>query len=294
LPGGAGSKLACTTRGYQTLQRKDGAMIESIRLLWSEDNFMPHGMCYLWQPGVLWLHIISDLLIALAYISISCTLAYFVRRRKDLLFHWIFICFAVFIVACGGTHLMEVWVIWNPDYWLSGGVKALTALASVPTAIFLMKLIPQALQLPSPSALRVVNADLEREIAERKSAESDIRRLNEQLEERVAERTVELAASNRILRQTQLTAMKHERLRALGEMASGIAHDVNNALSPAALYSQLLIEQHAGLSNQAREYLADIHRSVQDVAQTVARLKDFSRARELEFLTSPVQVNRVL
>ena len=108
-------------------------MFDSIRRLLSEDNFMPHGMCYLWQPGVLALHVVSDALIALAYFSISFTLAYFVHRRRDLQFDWLFMSFAVFIVTCGGTHLMEVWVIWHPTYWLSGSIKALTALASVPT-----------------------------------------------------------------------------------------------------------------------------------------------------------------
>ena len=269
-------------------------MFDSIRRLLSEDTFMPHGMCYLWQPGVLGLHVVSDTLITLAYFAISFTLAYFVHRRKDLQFHWIFICFAVFIVTCGGTHLMEVWVIWRPTYWLSGSIKALTALASVPTAILLVKLIPPALQLPSPSALRNSNEKLEREIAERKRAESAIRRLNERLEERVGERTRELEAANRILRQTQLSAMQQERLRVLGQMASGIAHDINNALSPAALTSRLLLERDACLSDDTRECLADIHRSVEDVMHTVARLTDFYRAREPQFLPAPVQLNRIL
>jgi len=269
-------------------------MFESIRRLLSEDNFMPHGMCYLWQPGVLGLHVVSDTLITLAYFAISFTLAHFVHKRKDLEFHWMFVCFALFIVACGGTHLMEVWVIWHPTYWLSGSIKALTALASVPTAILLVKLIPQALQLPSPSVLRSSNAELEREIAERARAESAIRRLNERLEERVTERTRELEAANRILRETQLSAMQQERLRALGQMASGIAHDINNALSPAALNSRLLLERDACLSDDTRECLADIHRSVDDVMHTVARLTDFYRAREPQFLPAPVQLNRIL
>src|SRR5215207_1916268 len=117
-------------------------------------GFMPHGMCYLWQPGILLLHIVSDALITLAYFSIPFTLLYFVRKRRDLEFNWMFVCFAVFIVACGTTHAMEIWTVWQPVYWLSGSIKAITALASVPTAILLVKLIPQALALPSPAALQ--------------------------------------------------------------------------------------------------------------------------------------------
>ena len=71
---------------------------------------MPHGHCYLWRPGVVWLHVTSDALITLAYYSIPITLFYFVRKRKDLEFHWMFVCFAVFILACGSTHLMEIWI----------------------------------------------------------------------------------------------------------------------------------------------------------------------------------------
>ncbi len=264
------------------------------QLLLAEGNFMPHGMCYLWQPGVLGLHVVSDALITLAYFSIPFTLIYFVRRRKDLQFHWMFLCFAVFIVACGTTHLMEIWVIWHPTYWLSGGIKALTAVASVPTAILLIRLVPQALQLPSPSTLRIANAELEREIAERKRAESNVRQINEQLERRVAERTRELEATNRVLRQTQLAVMQTERLRALGQMASGIAHDINNALSPATLYSHSLLEQGVGLSSELREDLQAIHFAIKDVADTVARMREFYRARDPRFSPVPVQVNRIV
>src|ERR1700716_3165905 len=92
--------------------------------LFSTAGFMPHGMCYQWRPDILALHVASDTLIALAYFSIAFTLLYFVRKRRDLEFNWMFVCFAVFIVACGATHVMEVWVIWHPAYWLSGSIKA--------------------------------------------------------------------------------------------------------------------------------------------------------------------------
>ncbi|MBV9183027.1 MAG: PAS domain S-box protein [Acidobacteria bacterium] len=144
--------------------------------LWSRlthpANFMPHGYCYLWNTKLIWLHVVSDSLIFLSYLSIPFTLLYFTRRRRDLPFNWMFLCFGTFIVACGFTHAMEVWTLWHADFWLSGIVKAVTALASVPTAILLVRLVPQALALPSPE-------DLRNEIANRKRAEVKFRRLLE-------------------------------------------------------------------------------------------------------------------
>jgi signal transduction histidine kinase len=118
--------------------------------------FMPHGMCYLWDPRVVWLHVISDFFIASAYLAIPVALIYFVRRRRDVPFHWIFLCFGVFIVACGATHAMEVWNVWHANYLVAGGVKAATALASVPTAVLLVRLIPRALAIPSPAQLQKI------------------------------------------------------------------------------------------------------------------------------------------
>ncbi|MES2307637.1 MAG: ATP-binding protein [Verrucomicrobiota bacterium] len=133
----------------------------SIREFLSSESFMPHGCCYLWKPSLIWLHVISDALIVLAYYSIPLTLVYFVRLRKNLPFHWIYLCFATFIIACGTTHLMEIWNVWHPTYWVSGIIKAITAMASVPTAILLVYLIPKALALPSPEALKKINKELE-------------------------------------------------------------------------------------------------------------------------------------
>ncbi len=118
---------------------------------------MPHGMCYEWAPGIIWLNAISDGLIALAYYSIPLTLVYFVQKRKDLQLSWMFICFALFIVACGTTHLMEIWNIWHPVYWVTGSIKALTAAVSIVTAILLVKLVPTALALAGPGEMRETN-----------------------------------------------------------------------------------------------------------------------------------------
>jgi PAS domain S-box-containing protein len=141
----------------------------------STDGFMPRGMYYEWQPGVLSLHVVSDGLIALAYLAISCTLLLFVHRRIDLRHKWIFLCFAVFIIACGVTHAMEIWTVWQPAYWISGGVKLITALASVTTAVLLIRYFPSALRLPTPSALQKARSDIEREVIERVRAEDSAR-----------------------------------------------------------------------------------------------------------------------
>ncbi len=124
-----------------------------ISSLFDPSGFMPHGHCYLWQPQLIALHVVSDALIALSYLSIPVTLGYFVRRRRDLPFAKVFWAFAAFIVTCGLSHMMEIWTLWTPHYWLSGGVKAVTALASIATALMLFAFVPRGLALPSPAQL---------------------------------------------------------------------------------------------------------------------------------------------
>jgi diguanylate cyclase (GGDEF)-like protein/PAS domain S-box-containing protein len=115
---------------------------------------MPHGACYLWLPSILWLQIISDTIITLAYFSIPFALWYFVHKRTDLVYRWVFVLFGIFILLCGTTHLMSIWTIWHPDYWLDGLIKLATALVSIVTAYLIWPLIPKLLQLPSPEALK--------------------------------------------------------------------------------------------------------------------------------------------
>ena len=158
-----------------------------IASLLTSPEFMPHGFCYLWDRDLIWLHLVSDVLIALAYFSIPITLLYFVRKRRDLPFHWMFLLFGLFIVACGSTHIMEVWNLWHADYWLAGIIKGTTAVASVITAILLFQLVPKAMALPSPDALQKANQnlmdrteELARANAELASANSALLRSQEQ------------------------------------------------------------------------------------------------------------------
>jgi len=96
------------------------------------------------------------------------------------------------------------------------------------------------------------------------------------------------------LRQSQQTVMQQERLRALGQMASGIAHDINNALSPASIYAQSLLERDETLSESARESLRVIHRAIDDVGQTVSRMRMFYRQREPQLALAPLDLNDLL
>ncbi|WP_190397985.1 histidine kinase dimerization/phosphoacceptor domain -containing protein [Pseudanabaena sp. FACHB-1998] len=139
-------------------------------------SFIPHGHCYLWNPWLVWLHILSDLFIAIAYYSIPIGLLYFIRKRKDLPFQRIFLLFGLFIIFCGTTHVMDIWTLWHPSYWLSGVIKSLTAIISIYTAASFIPLIPQALELPSPSQLVAMNEELAKEIQERKQVEIELTR----------------------------------------------------------------------------------------------------------------------
>ncbi len=145
----------------------------------SPNAYIPHGHCYLWQTPLVTLHVVSNLLIALAYFSIPVTLAYFVRRRQDTPFTSVFLLFGIFITACGVGHLLDIWVLWFPNYWVAGTERALTALVSVATAAKLVEWMPQFLTLRSPQDLQVLNQQLEAEVAARQQSQENLQRLVE-------------------------------------------------------------------------------------------------------------------
>jgi PAS domain S-box-containing protein len=142
--------------------------------LFSSD-FMPHGFCYLWDPRIVWLHVISDGLIALSYYCIPIILIYFIFKHRDRPFNRVFWMFGAFILACGTTHVMEIWNVWHGSYVLAGVVKAITAVVSVVTVAMLLPLIPKVISLPERLHLQEANLELEHEIAERKRAEQALK-----------------------------------------------------------------------------------------------------------------------
>jgi two-component system, NtrC family, sensor kinase len=179
----------------------------------SAEFFIPYGHCYLWKPGLIGLHIVSDALTALAYYSIPLTLTYFVAKRRDIPFNWIFLLFGAFIVSSGTTHIMEIWTLWHPNYWLSGLLKAFTAVVSLYTAGKLVSLLPQALKVPSAVELEAVKT----EIKDRQRVEAALRESTIRL--RHQNKVLTKLAKNQALNQGDLSA-------ALKEIAEATAQGV--------------------------------------------------------------------
>jgi len=149
--------------------------------LFSGRNFIPHGHCYLWKPGLVFLHLASDLIIALSCFSIPLLLVYFIRQRPSFPFQGIFWLFCALIIACGITHLIAVWTLWHPTYWLSGLFKAITAGISLYTAGKMVQLIPHALALPTPALLEATNQALAQKIQQIRQTEMEPREYAQRL-----------------------------------------------------------------------------------------------------------------
>jgi PAS domain S-box-containing protein len=139
----------------------------------------PHGFCLLWDPGLLWLHAASDIAIGMAYFVIPMALVSISSQRRELRFGWMFWLFALFILACGTTHFMDVWVLWYPDYGIQGLIKAVTAIASVLTAIMLIRILPTLAAVPTPSEFRQVADKLSDETDRHERTVQQLRRTEE-------------------------------------------------------------------------------------------------------------------
>ncbi|CAA0106790.1 Diguanylate cyclase DgcM [Halioglobus japonicus] len=166
-----------------------------------DGSFMPHGHCFLWQENLLFLHVVGDLTIALAYIIIPIILVRLVIIRKDLKFNSLFLLFAAFILFCGLTHVIGVINIWHGYYYVAGVAKVITGAISITTAIVLWKLLPVLVKLPS-------RIDMKDKMTELQLAKEALIESNASLEAKVAERTQEL---ERIAYRDSLTNLLNRR-----------------------------------------------------------------------------------
>jgi PAS domain S-box-containing protein len=133
-----------------------------------------------WQPALLWLHAVSDTATGVAYFAIPIGLAALVMRRHDLMFGWMFWLFGLFILACGTTHFMDVWVLWHPkDYGVQGLLKAFTAVVSILTAVLLWKIVPRLRSLPTAAQYRRVKERLSAETSRHERTVEQLRRSEE-------------------------------------------------------------------------------------------------------------------
>ncbi|CAO4180231.1 ATP-binding protein [Methylorubrum extorquens] len=244
-------------------------MLELLRRLWEVENLSPHGICLLWRPELIWTHVVSDSLIAFAYFSIPIGLAYFVSRRRDVVFGWMFWSFAVFITACGATHLMAIWTLWVPDYGLEAAVKLITGMASIGTAVALWVLIPKALTLPSPTQLRQANEALQARIAERDAALAALEAAN-----------AERARAEEALRQSQ-------KMEAIGQLTGGVAHDFNNLLN-VVLLNLDRVERGLPEASPLRTRLRDAVKGAERAATMTHKLLAFARRQPLSPVSTDV------
>jgi signal transduction histidine kinase len=226
-------------------------------------NFLPHIYCYLGKPALVWTHVTADLLTGLAYVFISGTLACLVYMgHPDIPFHWMFLAFGLFIVACGCTHLMEVVTIWIPVYVLSGVVKVVTALASVTTAVLLPTTVPKALTL-----LRAV-----------KSAEQITENKIESLNKEMARRNTELVAAN----------------KELDSFCYSVSHDLRTPLRSIDGFSLALLEDcQDRLNPEEKAHLHQVRAATKQMAQLIDDMLALSRSTRREIRLQEVNLSQM-
>lgn len=226
-------------------------------------SYAPHGYCLLWQPWLIWLHAISDAIIAASYFSIPLALIAFVRKRRDIAFGGIFWLFALFILACGTTHILSIWNLWHGNYGAEALVKLITAATSLVTAVLLWPLLPKAIALPSPARLREANDALSARIAERDEALAALRA-------EIVEREKAEAA-----------LLQSRKMEAVGQLTGGIAHDFNNLLQVVS-GSLDLMSRRIGHDPRLTKLMSSADGAVRRGKRLTSQLLAFSRLQRLE------------
>lgn len=159
-------------------------------------EYMPHGMCLLWQPWLLLLWAGSDVLIAIAYFAIPLALLKVVHARRDIRHRGLVLLFASFILLCGITHAVSVVTLWWPIYPAQGAIKLMTGIVSLTTAVVLFRLVPTLVALPSSRDLEQANERLREEVAKHEQTAALLRKAQADLEAKVEARTAELKDAN--------------------------------------------------------------------------------------------------
>ncbi|MFQ3679111.1 MAG: ATP-binding protein [Pseudanabaenaceae cyanobacterium] len=271
------------------------------------EAYMAHGHCYLWQTPLVALHVTSDALTAIAYLSIPAMIWHFTRQRPAPRLNKVFLLFAAFILACGVGHLLEILTLWYPFYWLSGIEQAFTALISCYTAAQLWVLLPYFLNLKTPEELALVNDQLREEIQQKNAVKAALRQANAELEARVKVRTQQLERLNRLqsrllnLSRRQAAALaraKEEAQRAnqaKSTFLASMSHELRTPLNAILGYAQLLRQAPESWAN-ADTYLATIERGGRHLLSLIDDVLDLAKieAGKLEVQVSPVDLRSLV
>jgi signal transduction histidine kinase len=218
-----------------------------VQAIFDYASFAPHGYCLLWNPWLITLHVVSDLLIALSYFAIPGALVLFLRRRPDLRYRWLVVLFAAFILLCGLTHVMSLATLWLPVYAAEGTLKLMTGLVSATTAVVLFRLVPRLVAIPSPHDLEVANLRLRAEIAAHEDTLARLREAQRTLEAKVEERTRDLSMATQ-----QLSVLSREavhRSRNLLTVVSSIARQTARGAADTDEFIRSFIGRLSALAN---------------------------------------------
>jgi signal transduction histidine kinase len=259
--------------------------LDLLRMIVSPGNFEPHRLHFVDMPQLMWFIVLGNALVALAYFLIPVALVYFIRRRKDLVFHWVFIFFAAFIFFCALTHIMHIVTFWYPAYWLQGVIDGITGIVSIATALSLIPVIPQALKLPSPEQLRRVNTSLQDEINKKEKAEKEVRRLNKNLEKIVQERTAKLEEAYQRLQDTE---------RRKDEFISMASHELKTPITSMNGYLYALQKSSSETDDpQTVRFITKIQEQIKKQMKLIADLLDVTRLQvsKLQIEQKPFNLN---
>lgn len=219
---------------WKGIIRRTQSMLTGMARFFSTQGFMPHGMCLLWTPSVLWTLVVSNAMIFVSYMAIPLALVYVYWKRQEFQYIWIFLLFGAFIILCGFTHLDTIITYWYPIYGIAAVTDLATGIVSVLTAIILWRLVPSLMRIPTMKGLEEQNKALEQTL-------KDLKRSNEELDE-----FTYIASHD----------MK-EPLRGISHFASILLEDYENELDNDAQYELRTIKK---LSVQMTHLIDGLHK----------------------------------